>query len=211
MHTTFLLYCILHRRKFLGDLGEITAFTPILDGTCTCTSSSPLYERFTSVQNDFSPARNELSSLVSVHVWSVKTWQLDHIQHCTVHCFYLFSVSPWRRANARNVRPYYPYWQYTDHFIFRFVSLLCLRSTLRLFHTCMFSYHNHYNNNHLKKHSNIIIQNIIRKGYLAGDFLTALTKSPSSLVTTKMKNKNSQKYKQDFSKAHFWLVLKSSS
>ena len=27
---------------------------------------------------------------------------------------------------------YYPYWQYTDHFIFRFVSLLCLRSTLRL-------------------------------------------------------------------------------
>ena len=115
------------------------------------------------------------------------------------------------KANARNVRPYYPYWQYIDLFIFRFVSLLCLRSTLRLFHTCMFSYHNHYNNNHLKKHSNIIIQNIIRKGYLAGDFLTALTKSPSSLVTTKMKNKNSQKYKQDFSKAHFWLVLKSSS
>ena len=36
-------------------------------------------------------------------------------------------------ANARNVRPYYPYWQYTDLFIFRFVSLLCLRSTLRLF------------------------------------------------------------------------------
>ena len=44
--------------------------------------------------------------------------------------FILFS--PWWRANARNVRPYYPYWQYTDLFIFRFVSLLCLRSTLRL-------------------------------------------------------------------------------
>ena len=42
-------------------------------------------------------------------------------------------VSLWRRANARNVRLYYPYWQYTDLFIFRFVSLLCLRSTLRLF------------------------------------------------------------------------------
>ena len=38
-------------------------------------------------------------------------------------------------ANARNVRPYYPYWQYTDLFIFRFVSLLCLHSTLRLLHT----------------------------------------------------------------------------
>ena len=54
-------------------------------------------------------------------------------------CFFLnlFSVSLWRRANARNVRLYYPYRQYTDlfifRFIFRFVSLLCLRSTLRLF------------------------------------------------------------------------------
>ena len=27
-----------------------------------------------------------------------------------------------RRANARNVRPYYPHWQYTDLFIFRFES-----------------------------------------------------------------------------------------
>ena len=41
--------------------------------------------------------------------------------------------SLWRRANVRNIRLYYPYWLYTDHFIFRFVSLLCLRSTLCLF------------------------------------------------------------------------------
>ena len=34
------------------------------------------------------------------------------------------------RANARNVRLYYPYWQHTNFFIFRFVFLLCLRSTL---------------------------------------------------------------------------------
>ena len=33
-------------------------------------------------------------------------------------------VPLWRRANARNVRLYYPYWQYTDLFIFRFVSHL---------------------------------------------------------------------------------------
>ena len=38
--------------------------------------------------------------------------------------YHLFSVSLWRRANARNVRPCYPYWQYTDLFIFRFVPLL---------------------------------------------------------------------------------------
>ena len=37
-----------------------------------------------------------------------------------------------RRANARNVRLYYGYWQYTDHFIVRFVSPLSLRSTLHL-------------------------------------------------------------------------------
>ena len=43
----------------------------------------------------------------------------------------------WRTANARNVRLYYPYWQYTDRFIFRFVSLLCLRRTLRLFNACV--------------------------------------------------------------------------
>ena len=30
-------------------------------------------------------------------------------------------------------RLYYSYWQYTDLFIFRFVSLLCLRSTLHIF------------------------------------------------------------------------------
>ena len=32
-----------------------------------------------------------------------------------------------------NVGLYYPYRQYTNLFIFRFVTLLCLRSTLRLF------------------------------------------------------------------------------
>ena len=42
-------------------------------------------------------------------------------------------VSLWRRANAGNVRLYYPHWQYADHFIFRFLSLLCLRRTLRLY------------------------------------------------------------------------------
>ena len=37
-----------------------------------------------------------------------------------------FSFSLWRRANARNVRLYYPYWQYTDHFIFWFILCLIL-------------------------------------------------------------------------------------
>ena len=41
------------------------------------------------------------------------------------------SVSLWRNANALNVRLYYPYWKYTNVFIF--LSLLCPCSTLRLF------------------------------------------------------------------------------
>ena len=36
-----------------------------------------------------------------------------------------FSVSLWRRANARSVRLYYPYWQYTDLFIFRIKTFNC--------------------------------------------------------------------------------------
>ena len=41
--------------------------------------------------------------------------------------FYLFSVSLWRRANARNVRLYYPYWQYTDLFTNNYNRLVCCR------------------------------------------------------------------------------------
>ena len=68
------------------------------------------------------------------------TWLAYFLSHDYLSCINslgflfissLFSVSLWRRVNALNVRLYYPYWQYTDLFIFRFVSLLCLRSTLR--------------------------------------------------------------------------------
>ena len=43
------------------------------------------------------------------YIFSVQWW------------WYIFSL--WRRANARNVRLYYPYWQYNDHFIFRFIYI----------------------------------------------------------------------------------------
>ena len=46
---------------------------------------------------------------------------------------YFLFLSDEARANARNVRLFYPYWQYTDLFIFRFVSLLCLCSTLCIY------------------------------------------------------------------------------
>ena len=58
-----------------------------------------------------------------------KAWY--HLARVSLHRF--LPVSLWRRANARNVRLYYPNWQYTNLFIFRFVSQLCLRSTLRLY------------------------------------------------------------------------------
>ena len=44
--------------------------------------------------------------------------------------FDIFYVSLWRTANARNIILDYSYWQYTNLFIFQFVSLHCLRSTL---------------------------------------------------------------------------------
>ena len=39
-------------------------------------------------------------------------------------------IYPRRRVNARNIRLHYPYLQNTNLVIFRFVSLLCLRSRL---------------------------------------------------------------------------------
>ena len=48
-----------------------------------------------------------------------------------IRFFYLFSVSLWRRANARSVRLYYPYWQYTNSFIFWFVIFKVDQQTRR--------------------------------------------------------------------------------
>ena len=58
---------------------------------------------------------------------------LRHTQDSQKLTTFIKTISLWRRDNARNVRLYYPYWQYTDLFIFRFVSPLCLRSRLRLY------------------------------------------------------------------------------
>ena len=58
--------------------------------------------------------------------------------------FYLTTVDHSSKSNVysltcralalREKQLYYPYWDYTNLFIFQFVSLLCLRSTLHLFH-----------------------------------------------------------------------------
>ena len=50
------------------------------------------------------------------------------------------NISLWRRANARNVRLYYLYRQYTHLFIFWFVSQHCLRSTLHYKHMYVIVY-----------------------------------------------------------------------
>ena len=67
-----------------------------------------------------------------------------------------------RRANARNVRLHYPYWQYTDLFIFRFLYFdlyLCLPSTLRLFNKSFtFTLHfSKYSNMRILSTSSIIV------------------------------------------------------
>ena len=48
--------------------------------------------------------------------WLAYFLSRDYLSYQFTRFFYLFSVSLWRRANARNVRLYYPYWQYTDLF-----------------------------------------------------------------------------------------------
>ena len=70
---------------------------------------------------------------------------IDYFSYINWHDFYLFSVSLWRRINARYARLYYPYRQYTNLFIFRFVSLLCLIMTLRLL-----KIDNNLNNRHFR-------------------------------------------------------------
>ena len=75
-----------------------------------------------------------LSWLGILHIYNIWNPVIRIAIYLVVWKFYLRGrFGCWRRANARNVRLYYPYWQYTDLFIFRFVSLLYLRSTLRLY------------------------------------------------------------------------------
>ena len=47
--------------------------------------------------------------------------------------------SLWRRANARNVRLYYPYWHYTNLFIFRFIYIY-INCNLARVHSFFFNF-----------------------------------------------------------------------
>ena len=70
----------------------------------------------------------------TVYVSSYRSYTCHYLYISSIYIYiyiYIYTIYI-RRANARNVRPHYPHWQYTDLFIFRFVSILCLRSTLRL-------------------------------------------------------------------------------
>ena len=62
-----------------------------------------------------------------------RSWYLIMIQQLQIKIIKKVGVMPVHVVYAIR-RLCYPYWQYIDLFIFRFESLLCLRSTLRLFH-----------------------------------------------------------------------------
>ena len=57
---------------------------------------------------------------------SLRSWQLREAQSDfdgpEVNSVDHLSVTLWRRANARNVRLYYPYWQYTDLFLYLYYA-----------------------------------------------------------------------------------------
>ena len=84
---------------------------------------------FSSISSVFCKPRGK-SSGNNVVVWSRESNDFSCLDVFLRFC----CVKAWKgpMLDARNVRLYYPYWQYTDLFVFRFVSLLCLRSTLRL-------------------------------------------------------------------------------
>ena len=62
--------------------------------------------------------------------WLVYFLSHDYFSDINSLVFFKFYVSLWRGANARNVRVYNPYQQYTNLFIFPFVFQHCLHSTL---------------------------------------------------------------------------------
>ena len=60
---------------------------------------------------------------IIVHLLLFLTWLAYFLSH-DYPKWNLFSVSLWRRANARNVRLYYyPYWQYTCTDLFIFLNI----------------------------------------------------------------------------------------
>ena len=66
---------------------------------------------------------NDLPIFASYYAFVIVslTWLAYSLTHSVFH---LFSVSLRRRANARNVKLYYPYWQYTNLFLsLHFTSL----------------------------------------------------------------------------------------
>ena len=100
---------------------------------CLCWSTSYLFiSRLRPVYWSTLKIANDLPIFASYYAFVIVivtlTW-LAYFCHVIISlilihsAFYLFSVSLWRRANARNVRLYYPYWQYTDLFIFLGVSI----------------------------------------------------------------------------------------
>ena len=60
----------------------------------------------------------------------VKFWHSNFVKDYSVFGFYL-----WRRANARNVRLYYPYWQYILRPFYISISILCWFVGTRFFNT----------------------------------------------------------------------------
>ena len=86
---------------------------------------------------------NQLAKQLYINKRSVLRGKSQNMKSLQVYCRYEYSksltfralalivFSLWRRANARNVRLYYPYRQYTKLFVFRFVALCTLVSDRR--------------------------------------------------------------------------------
>ena len=114
---------------------------------CLCSSTSHLFtSRLRLVYWSTFKIANDLNIIMHLIMHLLLFLSPDWLIFChmifsliLIHSvFYLFSVSLWRRANARNVRLYYPYRQYTNLFIFQFIKFWTARQPIRIFNFIVF-------------------------------------------------------------------------
>ena len=92
----------------------------------TCTSSNIIYCILSHKSGDFSSFHSIVHPppTYSLRASASLTDSHDYLLYKFTRVFLFIFCFSLTKANARNVRIYYPYWQYIDLFIFRFVLVI---------------------------------------------------------------------------------------
>ena len=153
--------------------------------------------------------KNIFLNKFQVHVFHRRKPSLKTQSVCNPFVKSMFS-SLWRRANAQNVRLYSdPYWQYTNLFIFRFVFLHCLRSTLRLFKKRYIS----FTSNSLSKPLFLVSGFTVSKDFTCcWNFFIGILESPKLMYSSKASCTNEYCFyngrKTEFQPKTFYVLVR---